>query len=68
MSYSIYVGGAEAARAKLGDSLLDGLRSPWGIAMQIAMLALLVVLMKVDWRRALEHRQPPTTPATPAAA
>jgi uncharacterized membrane protein YdjX (TVP38/TMEM64 family) len=67
VSYSIYVGAAEAARAKLGDSLLDGLRSPAGIALQVAMLALLVVLMKVDWRRVLAHRGPPaaTPPPTP---
>ena len=68
VSYSLYVGAAEAARAKLGDSLLDGLRSPAGIAMQLAMLAMLVVLMKVDWRRALARgrtaaRPTRTTPA-----
>ena len=69
VSYSLYVGAAEAAREKLGDSLLDGLRSPAGIAMQVAMLAMLVVLMKVDWRRVLAHRRTPAagpTRTTPA--
>jgi hypothetical protein len=57
VSYSLYVGAADAARAKLGDSLLDGLRSPAGIALQLAMLALLAMLLKVDWRRVLApHR------------
>jgi uncharacterized membrane protein YdjX (TVP38/TMEM64 family) len=67
VSYSIYVGAAEAARATLGDSLLDGLRSPAGIAGQVLMLVLLAVLMKVDWRKVLAHRRPPGG-ATPRAA
>ena len=57
VSYSLYVGAAEAARATLGDSLLDGLASPAGIAAQVAMLAMLVALMKIDWRRVLARRQ-----------
>ena len=57
VSYSLYVGAAEAARATLGDSLLDGMRSPAGIAAQVAMLAMLVALMKIDWRRVLAHRR-----------
>lgn len=58
VSYSIYVGAADAADARLGDSLLDGLRSPAGIALQLAGLALLAVLLKVDWRRVLPHHRP----------
>lgn len=57
VSYSLYVGAAEAARATLGDSLLDGMRSPAGIAAQVAMLAMLVALMRIDWRRVLAHRR-----------
>jgi uncharacterized membrane protein YdjX (TVP38/TMEM64 family) len=56
VSYSLYVGAAEAARATLGDSLLDGMRSPAGIAVQVAMLALLVALMRIDWRRVFADR------------
>ncbi|MEY2512775.1 MAG: hypothetical protein QOJ89_133 [bacterium] len=69
VSYSLYVGAAEAARERLGDSLLDSLRSPAGIAVQVAMLAMLVVLLKVDWRRVLARGRTPaagpsrTTPA-----
>jgi hypothetical protein len=63
LNYSLYVGVADAARATLGDSLLNGLRSPAGIAVQVAMLALLAVLLKVDWPSAA-----PTPPARPGSA
>ena len=56
VSYSLYVGAADLARERLGDSLLDGMRSPAGIAMQLAMLAMLALLLKVDWRRVLARR------------
>jgi uncharacterized membrane protein YdjX (TVP38/TMEM64 family) len=68
VSYSLYVGAAEAARATLGDSLLDGLRSPAGIAAQLVMLGLLAVLMKVDWRKVLARRRPPGGASTTAAS
>ena len=67
VSYSLYVGAAEAARAQLGDSLLDGLRSPAGIGGQVLMLVLLAVLMKVDWRKVVGRGHPPGG-ATPRAA
>jgi len=67
VSYSLYVGAAEAARATLGDSLLDGLRSPAGIALQLIMLGLLAMLMKVDWRKVV-HRRPPRGGASTRAA
>jgi uncharacterized membrane protein YdjX (TVP38/TMEM64 family) len=53
VSYALYVGAATAAAQTLGDSLLDTMRSPAGIAAQVAMLAMLAVLLKVDWRRVL---------------
>lgn len=56
VSYSVYVGAADAARGTLGDSLLDGLSSPAGIAAQLAMLAMLVALLRIDWARVLTHR------------
>jgi hypothetical protein len=62
VSYSVYVGAAEAAHAKLGDSLLDGLRSPAGIAAQLAMLALLAALLKIDWRKVLGRRRAAKAP------
>ena len=58
VSYSLWVGAATAAGATLGDSLLDGLSSPAGIAGQVVMIALLVVLLKVDWRKLLARRLP----------
>jgi uncharacterized membrane protein YdjX (TVP38/TMEM64 family) len=66
VSYSIYVGAAAAAGATLGGSLLDGMRSPAGIALQVAMLAMLVALMRVDWVRVLARRRRRRGAPTPA--
>ncbi len=63
VSYSLFVGAADAAQATLGDSLLDGLRSPAGIAAQLAMLALLATLLNVDWRRVLARPRGEGKPA-----
>jgi hypothetical protein len=49
VSYSLYVGGAAAAGEGLGDTLTDALSSPVGIALQVVMLAGLVLLVRVDW-------------------
>jgi uncharacterized membrane protein YdjX (TVP38/TMEM64 family) len=56
VSYSIYVAGASAARASLGKVLGDVLGSPWGIAVQVAMLLGLVLLLRVDWAKRLRPR------------
>lgn len=53
VSYIIYVSAAEAVNASLGGALLDTLRSPWGVAVQLVALAALVVLMRVDWTKHL---------------
>jgi len=53
-SYSIY--GATARGLKqtsLADSFRDALTSPVGIAVQLAAIALLVVLARVDWAKRL---------------
>jgi uncharacterized membrane protein YdjX (TVP38/TMEM64 family) len=58
-SYSIY--GATALGLKqtgLGDSFRDALTSPVGIAIQLAAIALLVVLARVDWARRLHIERP----------
>jgi uncharacterized membrane protein YdjX (TVP38/TMEM64 family) len=68
VSYSVYVGAASAAAASLGDSLLDGMRSPAGIAAQLAMLAMLAALLKIDWRRVLAQRGRRAHTHTPAAS
>jgi uncharacterized membrane protein YdjX (TVP38/TMEM64 family) len=49
VSYSIYVGGAALAQESLGDAFAGVLTSPAGIALQLAMLAALVGLVKLDW-------------------
>jgi uncharacterized membrane protein YdjX (TVP38/TMEM64 family) len=57
VSYSIYAGSAKvAADLTLGDTIYETLTSPLGIALQIAMLASLVALAKVDWTKVL-HRK-----------
>ncbi|HEX6153424.1 MAG TPA: hypothetical protein VFZ19_07885 [Solirubrobacterales bacterium] len=44
VSYSIYVSAAGLAEQSLGSILLDALTSPWGLALQIAMLFALALL------------------------
>lgn len=55
VSYGIYVGGAGAlSSTDTGKVLLSSLTSPWGVVLQVAMIAGLVVLARVDWGR-LRH-------------
>jgi uncharacterized membrane protein YdjX (TVP38/TMEM64 family) len=56
VSYSIYVGAATAARDSLGSVLGDAFGSPLGIALQLAMLAGLVLLLRFDWAGMLRRR------------
>jgi membrane protein YqaA with SNARE-associated domain len=56
VSYSLYVGAASAARDSLDSVLGDAFGSPLGIALQIAMLAGLVLLLRFDWTAALRRR------------
>lgn len=52
VSYSIYTTGARSLReSSLGDVLFQHLTSPWGIAIQVAMIAGLVALTQIDWER-----------------
>lgn len=52
VSYSIYAGTAKAVEGlTLGDTIREGLTSPLGIALQLAMLAALIALARVDWAR-----------------
>lgn len=55
VSYSIYVGAASAAKDSIGEVLTDAIGSPLGIALQLAMLAGLVLLVRVDWAARLAH-------------
>lgn len=58
VSYSLYVGATTAASASLGELIGDSLTSPLGVALQLAMLAGLVVLVRVDWAHVLGPRGP----------
>lgn len=52
ISYTLYGAGAKGIQnTDLGDAFRDNLTSPVGIALQVAMLGLLVLLMKVDWEK-----------------
>ena len=54
ISYSLYVLGASTVKAHaVGGALLDSIKSPWGIAIQVVCIAALYLLMKVDWSRHL---------------
>jgi membrane protein YqaA with SNARE-associated domain len=51
VSYGLYVGGAKTlSETDTGEVLLSSLTSPWGVAIQVAMLVGLVLLARVDWR------------------
>jgi hypothetical protein len=56
VSYSLYVGAASAAAASMGSILTDAFSSPLGVALQIVMLAALVLLVRVDWAARLQRR------------
>ena len=54
VSYTIYGVTAHTIRAtSLGEVVRSGLTSPWGIALQVAMLAGIVALTRIDWRKRL---------------
>jgi hypothetical protein len=57
VSYSLYVGAASAARESLSSVLDDAFASPVGIAVQVALLAGLVLLVRFDWAGALRRRR-----------
>jgi hypothetical protein len=56
VSYSLYVGAATAAEASLGEVVEDSLTSPVGIGLQLLMVGALVLLVRVDWTKALAAR------------
>lgn len=54
VSYSIYTGSARVIEEyTLTDAFMEALTSPWGIALQVVMLAGLVALAKVNWANVL---------------
>jgi len=57
VSYSLYVGGASAlSKTGTGQVLLSNVTSPWAIALEVVMLAGLVLLTRVDWSRVARSR------------
>jgi membrane protein YqaA with SNARE-associated domain len=54
ISYTIYAATAKGiGESSLGDSFRHALTSPWGIALQLAMIVLLVAFTQIDWARRL---------------
>ncbi|WP_211176582.1 hypothetical protein [Pseudonocardia acidicola] len=50
VSYGLAVGGASAAaNTSVGQLVMSSFRSPWGIAVQVLLLAALVGLTRIDW-------------------
>ncbi len=55
-SYASYVAGASLAEQSLGDTVTASFTSPTGILIQLALLAGIVALVRVDWARLVLHR------------
>ena len=56
VSYSIYAASAKGIQqSSLGDAFREGLTSPIGIALQVAMIAGLVALARIDWEKLLKR-------------
>ena len=59
VSYAFYAYTAQRLRnSNLGDIVSEGFTSPWGIALQLVMLAGLVALTRIDWARLLGTAKP----------
>lgn len=63
VSYTLYVGGASVAQRSLEGVLDEGVSSPWAIALQLVLLALLVAFVLVPWARILGVEREAETPA-----
>jgi uncharacterized membrane protein YdjX (TVP38/TMEM64 family) len=58
ISYSAYAVTAKGIqRTTIGDVFRHALTSPLGIALQVAMIALVVALVQVDWEKRLRPRE-----------
>jgi hypothetical protein len=56
--YSIYAVSARRVQAtSLGDTFLETLTSPLGIAVQVAVITILVLIIRTDWSRWLQRRR-----------
>ncbi|MFC9659998.1 hypothetical protein ACFVJ5_07135 [Nocardia sp. NPDC127606] len=59
VSFSFYMGVAGLAERSLGATLTSSLTSPFGIAIQIALLTGVVLLARIDWTRYLPATKEP---------
>jgi hypothetical protein len=55
-TYSTYVTGAAAiAATNFGELLIQEIKSPWAIGVQIAMITALIAVGSVDWKKRLRR-------------
>lgn len=68
VSYSVYVGAAHAADRRFGSVLRSTLSSPYGIALEVAMVVGIVLLARIDWAKHLPGHAdtPPSSSPRPA--
>jgi hypothetical protein len=52
---STVLGASTLKQHAMSSIVLDSLKSPWGIALQILSLCAIFLLMKVDWAKRLSH-------------
>ncbi len=62
VSYTIYATAAKAAEKSIETIISEGFTSPKGIALQVLMLALLVVMIFAPWKRLLARYLQPKVP------
>ncbi|MEV6061469.1 hypothetical protein ACIGO9_16475 [Nocardia asteroides] len=53
VSFSVYTSAATVAEQSLGETLTSSLTSPYGVAMQLALVATIVLFARIDWTRYL---------------
>ncbi len=57
VSYTFYGSSARLAeRYSLRETFMEALTSPWGVALQLLLLAVLAVLPQIDWARLLKAK------------
>ena len=67
VTYTVYVTAASVAAKSLDDVVGKVFGSPWGIALQIAMIGLLIALYRVDWTKVLRRSSGTSSKATTAS-
>ena len=57
VSYFLYASTAAKIReSNIGDAFTAALKRPWGIALQLVLIALLIAVTRVNWERILPRR------------